>query len=113
MSITNQLSWEEAIALSAQQRNIFKVSDIPSNVKREAVTSFLLNARAVEEVARLKMDMHNCVCHYVSEYQYLCTARSALEASESLNHCKMILSIGNNFALLDRHSISPAQVVLE
>ncbi len=39
----------------------------------------------MEEVARLKIDMRNCVHHYVSEYEYLSTARSKLEALEDVD----------------------------
>lgn len=76
------MSWEEAISLPTKQHDIFLPSEIPSHVKHEAVSLHLLIARAAEEVARLKMEMHNCVCHYVSEYQYLSEAKSTLITSD-------------------------------
>ncbi len=55
LSAVNQLSWEEAISLSTRCDH-FEIYDVPPNIKRQAVNLHLQSARAVEEVAQLKMD---------------------------------------------------------
>ena len=68
--VVNQLSWE-ATNLSGQSANhsVYTASEVPNKLKYQAVRLYHQNARATEEIVRLKCEMKNCVDHYTSKYK--------------------------------------------
>ena len=80
-----QFTWQSANDLSLDQQlgqsQLAGASDLPREVKHQAVRQLQLVKRSSEEITRLKMEMTNCLHYYVDELQQLQTVRSELQVS--------------------------------
>ena len=70
-----QLTWQSANDLSLDQQlgqsQLAGASDLPREVKHQAVRQLQLVKRSSEEITRLKKEMTNCLHYYVDELQQL------------------------------------------
>ena len=80
-----QLTWQSANDLSLDQQlgqsQLAGASDLPREVKHQAVRQLQLVKRSSEEITRLKKEMTNCLYYYVDELQQLQAVRSELQVS--------------------------------
>ena len=68
-----QLTWQSANDLSLDQQlgqfQLAGASDLPREVKHQAVRQLQLVKRSSEEITRMKKEMTNCLHYYVDELQ--------------------------------------------
>ncbi len=83
--VASQLSWEDVSKLSDQSgsHSAYTESDVPNNLKYQAVRLRHQSARASEEITRLQSEMKNCVDHYTSKHEYLVRTLQRLQESSA------------------------------